>query len=268
MAMTLQAPPVASEFASQEVEQFRQEGFAIVRGLAEPSLAERMRRSTRWGLEHLIEPLEYEADLKYPGAPLHYDDAGGRTVRRLKLAHARDAVFTEWIQQPGVVGRVRQILGPEIVCPLAHHNCIMTKQPRFSSQTGWHQDSRYWSYQQPDLVSVWLALGSERVENGCLRLIPGSHRLTYDRSQFNDELFFVPDNPQNQALIDRAIDAPLEAGDVLFFHSRTLHAAGKNHTHETKLSVVFTYRALGNAPLPGTRSSSLPEMLIPPTMRG
>src|SRR5690606_38609181 len=139
-------------------------------------------------------------------------------------------VFTEWIQHPGVVNRLRSMLGPQLVCPLAHHNCIMTKAPRFSSETGWHQDIRYWAYERPDLVSVWLALGDEHLENGCLKLLPGTHQRAIAPRQLDSDLFLRPDLPENAELIATAEAAELRAGDVLFFHCRTFHAAGANQS--------------------------------------
>ena len=109
-----------------------------------------------------------------------------------------------------------------------HHNCVMTKHPGFSSSTAWHQDIRYWSFDAPELVSVWLALGSEREENGALWVIPGSHRLRLDRGRFDRHLFLRPELDANRALIDTATLVELEAGDALFFHCRLFHAAGKN----------------------------------------
>jgi phytanoyl-CoA hydroxylase len=52
----------------------------------------------------------------------------------------------------------------------------------------------------------------------------------------------------------------LEPGDVVFFHCRTFHAAAANRTGQTKFSLVFTYHALDNSPLPGTRSAATPSI--------
>jgi phytanoyl-CoA hydroxylase len=180
----------------------------------------------------------------------------------LKNAFARDPVFFNWISLPAVRQRLQQLLGPQVVLPLAHHNCIMTKQPRFSSDTGWHQDIRYWSFTRPDLVNVWLALGPEQRENGCLRVIPGSHRLALDRSRFDEQVFFRSDIAENASLIEQAIDVELDAGDVLFFHAKTLHAATRNFSQQPKFSVVFTFRPLDNPPRTGSRSASMPELLL------
>lgn len=250
-------------FSPREEEQFASDGYIIVRQLAGPALCNRMREVAREGLARQIPPLEYEADLHYPGAPASRDAEGGRTVRRLKQALSRDFCFMEWVASAPIAGRLRQLLGHDVVMPLAHHNCIMTKEPRHSSDTGWHQDIRYWSFERPDLVSVWLALTPENVHNGCLYVIPGTHRLTLDPRRFDEASFLRPDPPENRALIDKAVRAELEPGDGLFFHARTFHAASRNHSDATKMSVVFTFRAADNRPLPNTRSTSLPELLLP-----
>lgn len=254
----------STEFTVSELDQFWHDGFIVVRGLASDSEIQQMRLVTETGLRDRIDPIEYEADLRYPGAPRTFEDEGGRTIRRLKQAHSRSFLFTEWMLRPEVLNRLKQLLGPRIVCPLAHHNCIMTKQPRYSSETGWHQDIRYWSFQRPELINTWIALGYERPDNGCLQVIPGSHKLILDRSRLDDDLFFRADLPENQPLIDSRENVVLDPGDVLFFHCRTLHAASRNHSNETKFSAVFTFRAFDNPPIIGTRSSALPELLLTP----
>jgi phytanoyl-CoA hydroxylase len=251
-------------FAPAEIQQFQRDGYVIARGLAEETLRQEMWHATLEGLGREIGPLEHESDLQYPGAPLSRQTEGGQTVRRLKHAHARHSAFTQLVMLPELVGRLRQLLGPEIVVSLAHHNCIMTKQPSFSSDTGWHQDIRYWSFARPELVSVWLALGKENPENGCLKLIPGTHRIELERDRLDDDLFLRLDLPENQQLIASHVHAELSPGDVLFFHCRTFHSATRNCSAEPKFSVVFTFRPAEAAPLPGTRSASLPELLIPP----
>lgn len=263
---SLIAPPPAAglptQFSPDECDRFERDGYLVVPGLAGPALCDRMLDVTRDGLQRLIEPIEFEADLHYPGAPVSRDARGGRTVRRLKQALTRDFVFLEWVQHRGVIDRLRQLLGPVVYCPLAHHNCIMTKAPAYSSDTGWHQDIRYWSFTRPDLVNVWLALGREYPENGCLQVIPGTHRMSFDRARFDDELFLRPDLPENACLMEQAVPVELSAGDVLFFHARTFHAASRNLTRETKYSVVFTFRGADNPPLAGSRSAALPELLL------
>lgn len=250
-------------FSPDELQQFERDGYIIVRGLADEAIRRRMLDVAMDDLAREIPPIEYEADLSYPGAPASRDSDGGRTIRRLKQALSRSDVFVEWLMRLELTGRLRQLLGDDLVVPLAHHNCVMTKNPRYSSDTGWHQDIRYWSYTRPELVSVWLALGVEREENGCLWVIPGTHRMNFDRNRFDAETFFRSDLPENLPLIAGRIKAELQPGDALIFHARTLHAATRNHTRETKFSVVFTVRPGDNPPIAGSRSASMPELLLP-----
>lgn len=257
------AADASSLFTADQLAAFQRTGYAIVRGLAGAATCDAMREVTRRGLTGVPGPAEFEADVHYPGSPESREAEGGQTVRRLKEAHGRHPIFTQLLASRAVTGRMQQLLGPQVVVPLAHHNCIMTKQPRFSSDTLWHQDIRYWSFQRPDLISLWLALGPERPENGCLSLIPGTHTMEFSRERLDSALFLRPELPENQKLIALAVSAELDAGDALFFHARTFHAAGRNRTTDPKFSVVFTFRAADNPPVPGSRSAAMPELLMP-----
>ncbi|MEQ1757386.1 MAG: phytanoyl-CoA dioxygenase family protein [Vicinamibacterales bacterium] len=260
--MTGSTPTSLHLLSPREIEQFERDGFVVVRRLADEELCARMRALTQAHVAARLDPVEYEADTRYEGAPVSRVAPGGRTVRRLLQAFARDPLFREWALSDAIAGRLRQLLGPSIALSQAHHNCVMTKHPAFSSVTGWHQDIRYWSFRRPDLVSAWLALGPERADNGGLLLVPGSHRLDLRPEQFDAALFFRTDVAGNREVLARQIVAELDAGDVLLFHARLLHAAGNNRTDVTKFAVVFTFHAQDNVPLAGTRSASVSDVLL------
>lgn len=251
-----------SSFSADDVTQFRRDGYIIVRGLATPPLCDQLLGLARQHLSARIGPLEHEAEVNYPGAPAALDAPGGRTVRRLLQAYARAPLFRQWATSPAIGGRLQQLLGPQVALSQAHHNCIMTKDPSHGSSTGWHRDIRYWSFENPELVSVWLALGDEHRANGCLLLLPGTHTMEFRGDQLDAAQFLRPDLEENREMLRTQVAAELEAGDVLFFHSRLFHAAGKNETSDTKYSLVFTYHAADNRPLAGTRSASLPDVMI------
>lgn len=245
-----------------ELERFHQDGYIIVGALASAAEVAGMKAIAERALAENTAPVEYEADLHYPGAPPSRDAPGGRTARRLLQAYARDGVFKSWATKPAVVERLRQLLGAHIVLSQAHHNCIMSKQPHYSSDTLWHQDIRYWAFERPELVSAWLALGPESPENGGLYVLPGTHIMSFAPSRMDEAQFLRTDLAKNRTLIATQVPVLLAAGDVLFFHCRTVHAAGRNQTGQTKFSVVFTYHAADNHPLPGTRSEASPEIAI------
>jgi phytanoyl-CoA hydroxylase len=250
-------------FTPEQVAQFSRDGYQIVRGLIPAEACAQMRASAERDLAVAVPPVEYEADTHYPGAPQSLEAPGGRTVRRLLQAYARDAGFRDWATAAPIVTRLKQLLGPQIALSQAHHNCVMTKDPAYSSLTSWHRDIRYWSFERPELVSVWLALGEERQDNGCLLLLPGTHRMNFDASRLDEAQFLRTDLAENAALLQTQVCAELNPGDVLFFHCRLFHAAGSNRAMQTKFSAVFTYHTTDNPPLPGTRSSTVPEIPLP-----
>ena len=250
-------------FSEAEIAQFLRDGYVIQRGLATAAAVALMRGMAVQQLAEARQPVEYEADTHYPGAPSSRTAPGGQTVRRLLQVYARDTVFRDWALSPSLAVRLAQLLGPHVELSQAHHNCIMTKHPAYSSVTGWHRDIRYWSFDKPELVSVWLALGEEHHRNGCLLLLPGSHRMEFAPDQLDTAQFLRTDLDSNRVLLRTQIAAELHAGDVLFFHCRLFHAASRNQTTDTKLSVVHTYPAADNRPQPGSRSAALPDILMP-----
>ena len=249
--------------ASSFVEDFARDGYQVVRGLAEPEHCRALCAEVDKALDPPLGPLEYEAELGYPGAPRDLAAAGGLTPRRLLHAYSRGSLFRDWAHSSTVTRRIRSLMGGRpIALVQAHHNCVMTKHPHFGSETGWHQDIRYWSFQRPDLINVWLALGRECRQNGGMRVVPGSHRLDYRPHQFDDALFLRTDLDENRILLDQAVDVELASGDVLFFHCRLLHAADRNESTGLKRSLVYTYNRADNLPVDDSRSARLMPILL------
>jgi phytanoyl-CoA hydroxylase len=251
---------MSAQSKKEQVQSLREHGFYIARGMVAPERCDELKRVALEQLQAAAQPVEFEADLRYPGAPESKHAPGGHTVRRLLDAYARDPRFAAWATAPEIRGWMELYFGEEPRLSRAHHNCMMTKHPAYGSLTGWHRDSRYWSFERDDLVSTWLALGTETIDNGALWFVPKSHNASFTSDRFDDAKFFRSDVPENQALIQTAFSPELQKGDVVFFHCNTLHSAGKNITDDVKFSLVYTYHGASNVPLPGTRSASRPEV--------
>ena len=250
------------ESIQEQVATLRDQGFVVVRGLLGAERVAALRACVVQQLNESAAPLEYEADLRYPGAPVSRSARGGATVRRLLDAYVRDPQLAAWATAPEVGDWLRHYFGTPAWLSRAHHNCVMTKHPTYGSLTGWHRDFRYWSFTQDELVSTWLALGRETADNGGLWFVPGSHKIAFEPDAFDQEKFFRADRPDNAALIASAYAPVLEPGDVVFFHCNTLHSAGKNTSDQVKFSLVYTYHGADNAALPGTRSAAKPEVAL------
>lgn len=245
-----------------QIAQFQRNGFLILRERVAQSLCAQLREVVLQQLSDPVQPLEYEADVGYTGAPASRDAPGGRTVRRLRGAYYRDGLLQQWAADPELIATLGQLLSPPVALNLAHHNCVMTKHPDFGTATGWHRDIRYWKFTNDNLITVWLALGNEDASNGGLQVIPGSHRWQIAQEQKDALDFLRPDLPQNQPLIAQGIALSLAAGDVLFFHSSLYHAAGKNLSGVRKLSVAFAYHGADTAPRPASPSAAAGEIIF------
>lgn len=241
-----------------QIDELRHQGFVLVPKLLPAAALANLDGTARAQLAARTPPLELEADLRYPGAPESHAAAGADTVRRLLDAYGRATAFATVAASAAVREWMETYFAERVHLSRTHHNCLMTKHPRYGSMTGWHRDSRYWAFERDDLVSVWLALGEETVDNGGLWLVPGSQRMSFDAERFDEHKFFRADRQDNAEVVRRAVPALLEPGDALFFHCNTLHSAGKNLSGAVKFSLVFTYHGSSNQPRPGTRSASKP----------
>src|SRR6478752_2380439 len=120
---------VASNLQS-EVESFHRDGYLVVRGLASQAECTALRSLASEMLEPLQGPVEFEADVGYPGAPKSKLDTGGSTPRRLLHAYSRDPLLRAWACDPRVGQRLQAFFGGRApFVSQSHHNCIMTKHP-------------------------------------------------------------------------------------------------------------------------------------------
>ncbi len=251
------------KLTEQEIAQFKADGYLIRRQLIDMALLNDLRHQVKLHLQLRIPPFELEAEVGYPKAPESVDAEGGQTIRRLLLAYSRDAAFREWAKNKVVKQILQQLLDSEQVYLVqSHHNCIMTKQPQYSSKTGWHRDIRYWKFSDDLLVNSWLAMGDENNANGCLKVLPGTQRLAVNADMVDKELFLNPQHPKAKALVEAAVDVELVAGDVLFFHAGLFHAANHNQTEQAKFSLVNSYHGAGNKPLANSKSTTYEEILL------
>lgn len=75
--------------STAQINEFKNAGYSIVRRMVPPATCDSMLAVTADQLQAAVAPLEYEAEVGYPGAPDSLDAAGGRTVRRLRGAYQR-----------------------------------------------------------------------------------------------------------------------------------------------------------------------------------
>jgi phytanoyl-CoA hydroxylase len=252
---------------SEELQRFDRDGFLLLPQFADHKMCDTIKDIAIAHLKHKVPPIETESEYvskskeerkKISDASSHLQERV--TVRRLRQVYHRDRVFKEWMENEEIRPILKQVLRENPTITIAHHNSIMTKMPNTSTQTMWHQDFRYWHFENDNLVSIWLALDSEDSNNGVLEFIPGSHKMSFDISQFDDKEYFKEDIEPNISLINTKVSYNLKKGDVVLFHCKLLHRANKNSTNEPKISFVYTVKGASNKALPNTRSTEFDEV--------
>ena len=86
---------------------------------------------------------------------------------------AFDVGFLNIARMPAILDQVEQLIGPDFAL---WNSSFFAKPPRVGTKTPWHQDGEYWPIRPLATCSVWIAVDAATTENGCLRVIPGSHR--------------------------------------------------------------------------------------------
>jgi phytanoyl-CoA hydroxylase len=235
------------ELNKNQLEEFNKNGFLIIRNFVSSSYCENILKKAEIHLEKKQSPIETEQEY------MNFDDKS-ITVRRLRQVYDREMVFKEWMRNEKIRPMLKQVLNDTPVLTLAHHNSIMTKLPHESTRTFWHQDRRYWHFENDKLVSVWLSLGDEFLDNGLLEFIPKSHKVNFKTESFDKNSNFLDNLESNKKLISTKVHQNLQKGDIVLFHCKTLHHASKNITNQAKISFVYTVRAKQNKPIKNTRS--------------
>lgn len=251
------------QLSSAQRQQFKIDGYLVLPSLIKPSTLERLKLLTQQHLRGRIPPFELEAEVQYPGAPDSVYASGGDTIRRLQMAYQRNKIFANIATMPPILGGIQEILqSQQVWLNPNHHNCVMTKQAEFSSETLWHRDTRYWNFSDKYLINAWFALGDEKKKNGALKILPGSHRWEIHDQALDEAQFLKLDHPDNLERLRTQRLVELNACDVLLFSAHCFHAASKNTTQSPKFSLVFTYHGENTTAIAGTRSDAVAEIRL------
>ena len=244
---------------------FQKNGYLVKKNFVDIKLIEALQEKVLEHLDTRVEPFELEQEVRYPGSPMTQTEIGGDTIRRLRLAYTRNKVFENWAENKKVQLVLKALFNSDLLYLVqSHHNCIMTKQPQYSSETHWHKDTRYWSFKNNNLINTWLPLGDETIDNGCLQVIPKTHLWKTPEERLDDQLFLRKNLQINKSWINKRVNVELCKGDLLFFHASIFHAAGRNLTKKSKNAVVFTYHSDDNAPKKNSNSVKHTEILLEP----
>jgi non-heme Fe2+,alpha-ketoglutarate-dependent halogenase len=171
-------------------------------------------------------------------------------------------LFVRWAYDlathPVVLDAVEDILGPDI---LVEGTLILCKYPHDQSYLPWHQDGVYSGWYLTPSTSAWIALSDSTSENGCMRVIPGSHRqgrLPHLETHARYSLSGHGEEVQVEVNEAQARDVVLHTGEMSLHQSNTIHGSQPNRSEAKRIGFIvrfvtpqFTFR---QAPHPLVRA--------------
>jgi non-heme Fe2+,alpha-ketoglutarate-dependent halogenase len=109
----------------------------------------------------------------------------------------------------------------------------------------WHQDGHYWNLSEPALVSAWIALRESTVENGCLRVLPGSHvsQLPHGSRRHPDNMLGTGSTVAVDFDEGQVIDIVLAPGEMSLHHVNMLHGSNANRSADNRTGYAIRYVA-------------------------
>lgn len=136
---------------------------------------------------------------------------------------------------PELLGVVKSLIGET---PLLFQDMALLKPPRIGREKPWHQDHAYFNYDLDTRVAgAWIALDEATEDNGCMVIVPGSHRkgpvIHFSRRDWQ-----ICDTDARQ---DPPVAVPLPPGGVLFFASLLHHGTPTNRSDSRRRAVQFHY---------------------------
>lgn len=212
---------------------FDHNGYYLVKQALEPDVLETLKATITHHAQERIAPIVCE-DPERPGFGKSGDIPGTRILRLSKVL-TRDPIFRTAASSAKLIAVLQDLLGPNVDVVLNRHNHV-TLRPPGAAQLEWHRDVANWS--RP-VISAVFYLEDSTLENGCTRILPGSHHmLAYHSHLSGHARMDTLDRLGNQA-----VPVPACAGDVLLMHGLAIHGAGANRTNATRMSMTLGYHA-------------------------
>lgn len=172
----------------------------------------------------------------------HLANKGERLSDELDTPHFRDERLLEFLLSDEVLDLVEPLVGSNIGLFSSH---FISKESYTGRATPWHEDSSYWKGRidsMDKIVTVWLAIDRSTKENGCMRIIPGSHKnggfseyVAVDRSTntFGTAITHVDES--------EAVYFELERGECSLHDGRIVHGAAPNTSSTRRCGYTMRY---------------------------
>lgn len=171
-------------------------------------------------------------------------ETGQKAGSLRKKGHLKLLAIYDVVSHPAILDAVESVIGPNILC---WATSMFVKEPHDPGFVAWHQDSHYWKLESDDVVSAWIALAPSTLENGPLRVIPGSHLMSPfgHRASAADSPNLLSGREEIAVDVDenQAVDLVLRQGEMSLHHAKIVHGSSPNRSATRRYGLAIRYVA-------------------------
>ncbi len=151
-----------------------------------------------------------------------------------------DPFWYRLISDERLLDVAEQFIGPNIALFASHYIC---KPPKTGRAVLWHQDGSYWPLDPMEVVTLWLAATESTSENGCMRVIPGTHHRELEGLVERPDVDNALGSSMDENLVDEslAVDIELKPGDVEVHHPNIIHGSEPNTSEKWRMGLTIRY---------------------------
>lgn len=233
-----------------QIDRFQSDGVLVVEEGVTPAQLARMREEVAGWVEqsrshrHPFGPPTIDGRPRFDLGAEHRADRPA--LRRVNNPSDISPAFEEVMLNAAMVDMIADLIGPDVKF---HHCKINLKLPGTDTDVGWHQDFAYTPHTNDELVTALVMLDDMTAENGCLRVLPGSHRgplqTHYDQGRFVG--FIQPEAMRALEIEETAITA--RAGSVCLMHTLLVHGSRPNRSDRPRRLYIAVYSAADAVPI-------------------
>lgn len=197
--------------------QYERDGYTIFRDVVDADLVAEASDHVMW------------LQLQHPD--IRSEQLGHRYLRD-------DPFWIRLISDDRLLDIAELFVGPNIALFASHY---ISKPPLSGQPVRWHQDSAFWPLEPMKIVTQWLAIDHATPENGCVRLIPGSHLMDIADVRPAAVDSVLPDEIAVEVDESQAVDIVLNPGDVEVHHPNIVHGSNANTSPNRRCGLTIRY---------------------------
>jgi ectoine hydroxylase-related dioxygenase (phytanoyl-CoA dioxygenase family) len=218
---------------------FQEQGYLLLKGVFDRDEVEELRAAVAAIIDRAAQT---RPDANHAWDAVRGDaDVPATVLKGFHDLQYHAGPFTRALQHPRLVDALRIAIGPNVQL---HHTKMLVKPPEKGAPFPMHQDYPFFPHARHTVTAASVHLDDSNEENGCLFVVPGSHKLGP-----------IADTGESNSLdadaypLESGMPVPAEAGDVLLFNYLTIHGSGVNRSERPRRNILFQYRDPEDEPL-------------------